>query len=579
MNAPLSIQRQVSLRPFNTFGLEAKANAYLRVTEVAQLRMVRDAPEWANVPRLILGGGSNIVFTRDFAGLVLHMATKGIQVTGEDADHTYVRGAAGEDWNDLVNWTLDRKLGGLENLSLIPGSVGASPVQNIGAYGAEVSDCFHSLTLFDFASGETKTMGKTECAFGYRDSIFKHALKDKGVIVDVTFALPKRWQANTTYADVSQELGARGIAAPTPRDVSDAVMAIRKRKLPDPTVLGNAGSFFKNPVVSAAVKDALVKQYPQLVSYPEKNGSFKLAAGWLVDQSGWKGKSLENVAGKAGVSETQALVLVNRGAASGQDVIALAQAIQKDVAVRFGVKLDVEPTIIGEDMKSPRDRLRSGQEAAAAGDYATALNEYVWFHNHALEYEPALYGVRLSFALEYWKELGERYLPALLALRKIRDEKLAKLLSGSQDTELFHDVASINECLEEEKETYQLFQKLDYENQTFAARCFAMAVDSVVQAEDYILAAKYAPAPEAALLSFSEDLNRDVATHKTLPPTKAPRLKAYTYIYCDRVQNTLQILAGIGNQAEVEIAREWAVALVEDKRVRGLVRKKLYSDI
>jgi UDP-N-acetylmuramate dehydrogenase len=294
------------------------------------------------MPYLVLGGGSNIVFTRDFSGLVLHMATKGIAVVGEDADFTYVRAAAGEDWHAFVNWTLDRGLGGLENLSLIPGSVGASPVQNIGAYGAELSDCFYALTLFDFESGETKTMNKAECAFGYRDSIFKHAMRDRCVILDVTFALPKRWQANTTYADVSQELAARGIVSPTARDVSDAVTVIRKRKLPDPLVLGNAGSFFKNPVVSAAVKDALVKQYPQLVSYPEKDGSFKLAAGWLVDQSGWKGKT----SGHAGVSETQALVLVNRGAASGQDVIALAQAIQKDVAARFGVALDIEPTVI-----------------------------------------------------------------------------------------------------------------------------------------------------------------------------------------------------------------------------------------
>ncbi len=346
MTPPYAIQRDVSLQSFNTFGLQAKAHAYLRVTDAAQLKAVRTDAALFHMPRLILGGGSNIVFTRDFPGLVLHMATQGMQVVCEDADFTYVRAAAGEDWNDFVNWTLNRGLGGLENLSLIPGTVGASPVQNIGAYGAEVAGCFHALTFFNFETGEATTLDKTTCAFGYRDSIFKHALKDKGVILDVTFALPKRWQANKNYADVQQALAARGIAAPTPREMSEIITDIRKRKLPDPDVLGNAGSFFKNPVVSAAVKDALVKQYPQLVSYPEKDGSFKLAAGWLVDQSGWKGKSLENAAGKAGVSETQALVLVNRGAASGQDVIALAQAIQKDVAARFGVALDVEPTII-----------------------------------------------------------------------------------------------------------------------------------------------------------------------------------------------------------------------------------------
>lgn len=346
MNLPNAIQRDVSLQSFNTFGLAARAAAYLRVTDVGQLKAVCADATLASLPRLVLGGGSNIVFTRDFPGLVLHMATQGMQVVREDADFTYVRAAAGEDWNGFVNWTLDRGLGGLENLSLIPGSVGASPVQNIGAYGAEVADHFHALTYFDFETGETKTLNKTECAFSYRNSIFKDALKDKGVILDVTFALPKRWQANTNYADVQQALAARGITAPTPREMSEIIIDIRKRKLPDPAVLGNAGSFFKNPVVSAAVKDALVKQYPQLVSYPEKDGSFKLAAGWLVDQSGWKGKSLEHAAGRAGVSETQALVLVNRGAASGQDVIALAKAIQKDVAARFGVLLDIEPVVV-----------------------------------------------------------------------------------------------------------------------------------------------------------------------------------------------------------------------------------------
>lgn len=342
MNTALPLQRDVSLRSFNTFGLEAVAAFYLRVTEAAQLHAVRADASLSALPRLILGGGSNIVFTRDFPGLVLHMAIKGMTEVGEDADFTYVRAAAGESWHDFVNWTLDREFGGLENLTLIPGTVGAAPVQNIGAYGAEVADHFHALTYFDFATGETQTLDKEACAFGYRDSIFKHALKNKGVILDVTFALPKRWQANARYADVAQALSASGITTPTPRDVHEAVMAIRKRKLPDPAVQGNAGSFFKNPVVSAAVKDALVKQYPQLVSYPEKDGSFKLAAGWLVDQSGWKGKT----SGHAGVSETQALVLVNRGSATGSDVLELARSIQRDVAQRFGVALDVEPIVI-----------------------------------------------------------------------------------------------------------------------------------------------------------------------------------------------------------------------------------------
>ena len=200
----------------------------------------------------------------------------------------------------------------------------------------------HSLTAFDFETGSVRTFLNAECSFGYRDSIFKHALRDRAVILDVTFALPKRWQPNIVYADVTQELAERGVKQPSARDISEAVIAIRTRKLPDPAVLGNAGSFFKNPVVTPAQKEALTTRYPQLVSYLQADGSYKLAAGWLVDQAGWKGK----VAGAAGVSATQALVLVNRGGASGQDVAQLAQAIREDVAAKFGVELEVEPVIV-----------------------------------------------------------------------------------------------------------------------------------------------------------------------------------------------------------------------------------------
>ena len=342
MSQTLPIQRDISLRPYNSFGIDARASAYLRVTDAAQLAAVREDAALMALPRLVLGGGSNIVLTRDFPGLVLHIATTGIAQAGEDAQANYVRAAAGENWHALVLWTLDRGMGGLENLSLIPGSVGAAPVQNIGAYGAELSDCFHALTLFDVETGETRTLTKADCGFGYRDSIFKQALRDRAVILDVSFALPKRWQANTSYADVAQELAARGITNPSARDISDAVIAIRTRKLPDPAKLGNAGSFFKNPVVSAAQKEALASRYPQLVSYAQGDGSFKLAAGWLVDQCGWKGRT----AGAAGVSETQALVLVNRGGASGHDIAQLAQAIRADVSARFGVDLEAEPVLV-----------------------------------------------------------------------------------------------------------------------------------------------------------------------------------------------------------------------------------------
>lgn len=338
----LPIQTDFSLRALNTFGVEAFADAYLSVTATAMLSEVKLDPVLTAMPRLVLGGGSNILLTRDFAGLVLHMNTTGIEIVGEDADAVHVRAAAGENWHQFVQWTLAHDLGGLENLSLIPGSVGAAPIQNIGAYGTEIKDCFHALTLFDFATGEQATLDKTACAFGYRDSIFKHALRDRAVVLDVTFALPKKWQPNIRYADVKQELAARSIAEPTARQISDAVIAIRTRKLPDPAVIGNAGSFFKNPVVTVEQRDALLAHYPQLVNHAQPDGSVKLAAGWLIDQCGWKGRT----SGAAGVYENQALVLVNRGGASGADIAQLAGLIQADVAQRFDVMLEPEPIFL-----------------------------------------------------------------------------------------------------------------------------------------------------------------------------------------------------------------------------------------
>ena len=342
MVSSLPIQTNFSLREFNTFGIDAKARAYLPVCDSSALLAVRNDLELSQMRRLVLGGGSNIVLTGDFDGLVLHLCNRGIEIVGEDDDAHYVRAAAGENWHGFVQWTLAHRLGGLENLSLIPGSVGASPIQNIGAYGVEVKDCLHLVSAFDFATGETLELTNAQCRFEYRDSIFKHSLRDRAVILSVTFALPKRWQPNTRYADVAQELAARGIDVPTPRDISEAVIAIRTRKLPDPAKIGNAGSFFKNPVVSAGERDALLARFPQLVSYVQADGSYKLAAGWLIDQCGWKGKSI----GAAGVYEKQALVLVNRGNAKGREIVVLSDAIREDVRERFGVLLESEPVFI-----------------------------------------------------------------------------------------------------------------------------------------------------------------------------------------------------------------------------------------
>lgn len=342
MTQSLPVQHHYSLRQLNTFGVAASAQAYLPVTDAAQLEQVRQDATLATLPRLVLGGGSNILLTRDFPGLVLHMGIKGIEIVGEDETATYVRAAAGENWHQFVLWTLEHGLGGLENLSLIPGSVGAAPIQNIGAYGIEIKDRFHALTLFDFATGEQRVLDKAACRFAYRDSVFKHELRDRAVVLDVTFALPKQWQPNVRYADVAQELAARSISEPTPQDISTAVIAIRTRKLPDPAVIGNAGSFFKNPVVTPAQRDSLLQRYPQMVNYAQPDGSVKLAAGWLIDQCGWKGRT----AGAAGVYENQALVLVNRGGASGADIAQLAAAIQADVAQRFDVQLEPEPIFL-----------------------------------------------------------------------------------------------------------------------------------------------------------------------------------------------------------------------------------------
>lgn len=338
----LPIRYDFSLRAHNTFGIEAKAHACIQVTSSDMLRAIKDDETLSRLPRLVLGGGSNILLTNDFDGLVLLMCSKGIEIVDQDANATYVRAAAGENWHQFVQWTIAQGMGGLENLALIPGSVGAAPIQNIGAYGVEVKDCFHTLTAFDFETGQVIKLNKDTCAFGYRDSVFKHALRDRAIILDVTFALPRDWTPNLKYADVAQELAAHNITAPTPHDISTAVINIRSRKLPDPAVIGNAGSFFKNPVVTKERRDALLSSFPQLVNYAQPDGNFKLAAGWLIDQCGWKGKSL----GAAGVYARQALVLVNNGGASGHDIVQLAGRIQADVKARFDVVLEPEPVFI-----------------------------------------------------------------------------------------------------------------------------------------------------------------------------------------------------------------------------------------
>jgi UDP-N-acetylmuramate dehydrogenase len=341
MPADLPLSLDVPLDAFNTFRIPARARRYLRVTDPAQLALVAADPALAALPRLVLGGGSNLLIAHDEVdALVLHMGLVGKEIVGATDDAVLVRACAGENWHGFVEWTLDQGLGGLENMALIPGTVGASPIQNIGAYGGEVKDRFHSLTVFDFADRTIRTMDAAACRFAYRDSVFKHADGSTLVVLDVTFALLRAWTPNLRYAELAQAV--QGIEAPTPRQVADAVIAIRRRKLPDPAEIGNAGSFFKNPVVSRAHCAALLERWPDLVHHAQPDGSEKLAAGWLIDRCGWKGRNL----GRAGVYPKQALVLVNNGGATGREIMALARAIQDDVQARFGVRLEPEPVLV-----------------------------------------------------------------------------------------------------------------------------------------------------------------------------------------------------------------------------------------
>ena len=334
-------QTSVDLSPFNTLALPCRAARYLKISDPAQLADLGIAGE----RRFVLGGGSNLVLTGDLDGLVLHMAIAGKTLAGEDADAFYVKAGAGERWHDFVQWTLACGWPGLENLSLIPGTVGAAPVQNIGAYGLEIAECFHELTAYDLDTGKAQRFDRAACRFGYRDSIFKQEgwhLDGHFAITEVTFRLPKRWQPATRYAGLADELATQRIETPNARQIADAVITVRRRKLPDPAELPNAGSFFQNPVVEPATAAALCATYPDLPAYPQADGWTKLAAGWLIEQTGWKGRHL----GPVGMYEKQALVLVNHGGATGCDVLALARAVQNDVQRTFGVELMPEPVCI-----------------------------------------------------------------------------------------------------------------------------------------------------------------------------------------------------------------------------------------
>ncbi len=336
----LQLQVNASLKPFNSFGVDVRASLFAEAHSDDDVREALQCSAQRNLPLLVIGGGSNLLLTADVPALVMRMATRGIRLVEDDGERVVIEAEAGEVWHAFVLWTLEQGLCGLENLSLIPGTVGAAPMQNIGAYGVEIKDVFAGLTALDRQTGELRDFTLDDCKFGYRDSVFKQQV-GRWLILRVRFALSRAPRLRLEYGPVRQRLSEQGIEQPTATDVSRAISSIRSEKLPDPAVLGNAGSFFKNPVVSAALAAELKLAHPGVIGYPQADGRVKLAAGWLIEAAGWKGFR-EN---DAGVHRMQSLVLVNYGSATGLQLLALAQRIQADIEERFAVQLEMEPNL------------------------------------------------------------------------------------------------------------------------------------------------------------------------------------------------------------------------------------------
>lgn len=336
------LQENISLKPFNTFGIDAKARYFAAFQSLTQLEELLQDDTASHTGKLILGGGSNILLTKDFDGLVLHNKICSIEKVGEDDTYVYIKAGAGENWHQFVLHCIQQGYAGVENLSLIPGSVGASPMQNIGAYGVEIKDVFHQLEAWHIQDKYLKIFTADECQFGYRESVFKHQYKGQFVITSVTYRLRKMPVFNTSYGAIQQELEAMGVAQLSISAISQAVINIRSSKLPDWKLVGNAGSFFKNPIISNEQFAELKKKFPGIVSFAAGADHTKLAAGWLIEQCGWKGMRR----GDAGCYPRQALVLVNYGQATGAEVFALSTDIIQSVQEKFGVTLEREVNII-----------------------------------------------------------------------------------------------------------------------------------------------------------------------------------------------------------------------------------------
>lgn len=326
---------------YTTFGISAKVNQFATFSSAQELGKLLSEKK-KEMPLLILGGGSNLLFTKDFDGLILKNDILGFEIVEKDEDDVYVKAGAGENWHSFVVRTINLNLGGLENLSLIPGNVGASPMQNIGAYGREIKDVFYSLEAYHIETGEIHTFTNGACEFGYRESVFKRKFKNQYVILNVTYKLSKKHHLNTSYGAIEEQLKVMNVDNPTIKDVSNAVIAIRQSKLPNPKELGNAGSFFKNPVIDKALYEKLKLKHSDMAFYPVDEDSVKVPAGWLIERAGWKGKTV----GNCGVHKFQALVLVNYGGASGKQVFELSEAIIQDVFEKFEIQLEREVNII-----------------------------------------------------------------------------------------------------------------------------------------------------------------------------------------------------------------------------------------
>ena len=337
----MKIQQNYSLKKYNTFGIAATAKYFACFSSENELVELLRNDLCKTEPLFILGGGSNILLTQDFEGLVLANTIKGMEVLAEDNHSSTIEVGAGEVWHDFVLWSIDKNLSGIENLALIPGLVGASPMQNIGAYGLEVKDVITTVHFIEIGSGNSKILSNEECNFGYRDSIFKHKLKEKVVITKVIFKLSKTPLNKTTYGAIEKELQHLNLA-PSPKNIAEAVINIRNQKLPDPKVLGNSGSFFKNPIIETTQFEDLKKEFPEMVGYKISESKTKIAAGWLIDNEGLKGYRKND----AGVHKNQALVLVNYGNATGLEIINLAKKIQQKIKAKYGISIEPEVNIL-----------------------------------------------------------------------------------------------------------------------------------------------------------------------------------------------------------------------------------------